>query len=89
MSDRPAGPTTPEQLERSIQVIRLAIAAGIVLIVAMTIVFLTALGAPTLPLLPIAAFVVVIDIVMLVSFTRRRRRAIERIREREGGVPSG
>ena len=86
---RPASPTTPEQLERSIQVIRYAIAFSIVAIVVMTAVFVAALDAPAVPLVPLAAFVVIVDLFMLRTFTNQRRRAIETIRARDGSIPSG
>jgi hypothetical protein len=86
---RPATPTTPEQLQRSIQVIRWAIAFSIVAIVVMCAIFVGFLDAPAVPLVPLAAFVVIVDLFMLRTFTNQRRRAIEQLRERDGAVPSG
>jgi len=86
---RPASPTTPEQLQRSIQVIRIAIAFSVIAIIVMTAVFVGFFDAPAVPLVPLAAFVVIVDFVMLWQFTRQRRRAIDMITARDGGIPTG
>ena len=86
---RPAAPTTPEQLQRSIQVIRIAIAFSVVAIIVMTAVFVAFFDAPAVPLVPLAALVVLADFVMLHQFTKQRRRALDQIAARDGGIPTG
>ena len=85
-SARPRQPTSEAELLRSIRVIRIAILGSVVAIVGLTVVFTAALGAPAFPLVAIAGFVVVFDLVFLVVFTRQRRQAIAALRAREGGV---
>lgn len=84
---RPSQPTTPEELKRSLTIIRSAIAFSVVTIAVLTWVFIAFLDAPTVPLLPLAIGVVAIDFVMLGIFTRQRRQAIEAISRRESGLP--
>ena len=67
----------------------MAIAFSIVAIVVMTALFVAFLDAPVVPLVPLAAFVVIVDLFMLRTFTRQRRRAIEQIAARDGGIPTG
>lgn len=86
---RPSQPTTAAELERSIRLIRIAIAIGVVLIATMTLVFVAFLGAPAVPLIPLAGLVVIVDLIMLVAFTRQRRRALADLRAEDGQVPSG
>lgn len=86
---RPAQPTTPEELRRSLTIVRYGITFSVVAIALMTWIFIAFLDAPVVPLLPLAILVIAIDFVMLGIFTRQRQRAIDAIREREGAVPSG
>lgn len=85
-SGRPAAPTTAAELERSIRILWIAIAAAIATIVAVTVVSVTVLDAPAVPLVPIAALVVVVDVVFVVAITRQRRRALGELRRREAGA---
>ncbi|MBK5116278.1 MAG: hypothetical protein JJE23_05085 [Thermoleophilia bacterium] len=83
---RPAAPLTEEALVRSIRVIRIAIFGGVLAIAGATIAFLQIADAPAVPLLPLAATVVVVDIAFLVIFTRQRNKALADIRRSEGRV---
>jgi len=83
---RPREPTSEAELKRSIRVIRIAILGSVATIVALTVAFTAGLGAPAFPLVAIAGFVVVFDLVFLVIFTRQRRQALADLRAREGRV---
>lgn len=85
---RPAAPTTRAELERSIRVIRIAVAAGIGTVIALTVAFIAALDAPAVPLLPIALLVVLTDLGFLVIFTRQRSRALRALDRQEVGLPA-
>ena len=81
---RAAQPTTPEELRRSLKVIRVAITFSVVTIALMTWIFVDFLGAPAVPLVPLAIAVLAIDLVILAIFTRQRRQAIEAMQRRAG-----
>jgi hypothetical protein len=68
-------------------VIRIAVAAGIGTVIALTVLFIVALDAPAVPLLPIALLVVLTDLGFLVIFTRQRTRALRELDRREVGLP--
>ena len=86
-SARPRQPTSEAELLRSIRVIRVAILGSVVAIVGLTLAFTAALGAPAFPLVAIAAFVVVFDLVFLVVFTRQRKQAVADLQRRAGEQP--
>jgi len=86
-SARPRQPTSEAELLRSIRVIRVAILGSVVAIVGLTLAFTVALGAPAFPLVAIAGFVVVFDLVFLVVFTRQRKQAIADLQARAGDQP--
>ena len=77
---RATSPTTEAELERSIRVLWIAVAGGIATIIAMMVIFVAALDAPAVPLIPIAALVIVIDIAFVVAVTRQRRRTLAQMR---------
>ncbi len=87
-SARPAAPTTRAELERSIRVIRIAVAAGVTTVVGFTIAFVAGLDAPAVPLVPIAVLVVLTDLGFLVIFTRHRRRALRDLDRAAVGLPA-
>ncbi len=84
---RPARPTSREALERSIRVIRIAVAVGITTVVALTITFIAGFDAPAVPLIPIAIFLVLTDLGFLVIFTRQRRQALNDLDREPAGLP--
>jgi hypothetical protein len=84
---RPSQPTTPEEIKRSLTIIRWAIAFSVVTIGLLTWIFIAFLDAPTVPLLPLAIGVIAIDFVMLAIFTRQRRQAIEKVSRERSGLP--
>jgi hypothetical protein len=79
-SARPRQPTSEAELQRSIRVIRIAILSSVVTIIGLTLAFTVALDAPAFPLVAIAGFVVVFDLVFLAAFTRQRKQAIATLR---------
>jgi hypothetical protein len=85
-SPRPREPISEAELQRSIRVIRIAILGSVATIIALTLAFTVALDAPAFPLLAIAGFVVVFDLVFLVVFTRQRKQAIAALHRREAGA---
>ncbi len=85
---RPTQPTTPEELRRSLTIVRYGIGFSVVAIALMTWIFIAFFDAPAMPLVPLAILVIAVDFVMLGIFTRQRQRAIDAIGEREGAAPS-
>lgn len=76
-----------EQLRRSLQLIRFAIIVSIIAIAVMTWAFVTYLDAPAVPLVPLAGLVILVDLGMLIAFTRQRKRAIAAAQDGHAGLP--
>jgi hypothetical protein len=83
---RPTAPATAEQIRLSLKVLRIGILSSIVAIAVMTWIFVAYLDAPEVPLVPIAALVVVVDIVMLIAFTRQRKAALAELEQGHAGL---
>ena len=84
---RPSTPQTAEQLRLSLKVLRIGFMTSIVAIALMTWIFIAYMDAPEVPLIPVAALVIVVDVVMLVAFTRQRKQAIAELEEGRAGLP--
>ena len=83
---RPATPATAEQIRLSLKVLRIAILSSIVVIALMTWIFVAYMDAPEVPLVPLAGLVIVVDIVMLIAFTRQRKRALAELEQGHAGL---
>jgi len=83
---RPSAPSTVAELERSARLVAAAVTGAVLLIVALTVALVVGLDLEPIPVIPIAALVIAVDVWFLITFRRQRREALEQLRRDQAGI---